>query len=167
MLITTPWQAQRIALEQIVQREASLMRDERERDWKHRKQEGEDWFAKEMAELEEWFAYLDRTHREQNQTGLSHEKIPARVPMSPPFKRYFAMLGDEAAGDDFCSEIAAVMMQIALVVSVQNTLGVCLGDHEMQLRRVVKRAGLPVGAGTTSSGSATAAAVVAPPRNTP
>lgn len=166
-MLSTPYQSHRIALERIARHEGDLIRAERERDWRYKKEEGDAWFAKEMASLFAWFDYLERKRREENLTGLGPDDRPGICPMSAPFPRYFAMLCDEAAGLDFCDEITQLFIEIALVVAVQKSIGVALGDHEYQLRRVLRARGPAVQSSSTSGGSSTAAAAVKPPSNMP
>lgn len=166
-MFTTPQQCQKLALEQIALAEAGLIHAERERDWRYKKEEGDIWFAKQIADMQEWTDYLQLKHREENMKGLGAYDRPIICPRSKPFPRYFAMLGDQAAGADFCDEITALFIEIALVVAMQKTIGTALGDHEYQLRRVLKSLHPPMQSSSTVGGSSTAAAAVAPPKNTP
>jgi hypothetical protein len=139
-VIVAPLQAQKIALEQIVLHESRLIQEERYREWRYRKQEDSDlWFADQIADLEAWRDYLDRKRREENISGLTPLPSPPVSPKSRPFTRYFAMLGDEAAGESMCDDIAALMIEIALIVSMQKTIGTTFGGHERQRRAALKK----------------------------
>lgn len=167
-MVTTPYQSQRIALEQILIREAALIYEECQRDFRYQAKATRDtWLAKELADLQEWSDYLYRTHREKNLTGLGPDKTPSPLPLSKPFQRTLATLGDEAAGEDFCDAISALFIEIALIVAMQKTIGVDLGDYEFQVRRLLKASLPSVQVTGGSAGSSTAAATVAPPKNTP
>lgn len=167
-MVTTPYQAQRIALEQIVMRESALIHEECARDFRYQAKDARDkWLAKELADLQEWFDYLDRKHREQNLTGLGVDQTPGPLPRSKPFKRTFLLLGDEAAGEDMCDSISAAFIEIALIIAMQRTIGVQLGDYEFQCRRVLQSSRPSVQSTGSGGGSSTAAAAVAPPKNRP
>lgn len=167
-MVTTHYQAQRIALEQILMREAALIREEWQRDFRFQEKDKRDkWLAKELGDLQEWSDYLYRTHREKNLTGLGPDKSRSPLPLSKPLQRTLATLGDEAAGEDFCHAISALFVEIALIVAIQKSIGVDLGDYEFQIRRVLKASLTSVQVTDSGAGSSTAAATVAPPKNTP
>lgn len=171
-IITAPYQVQKLALEQIMMREARLIHEELARDWQYRElKDREQWLADEMASLDEWFQYLDRKHRDENTTGLPPPSVQMTPPKHCPFPRYFAMLGDEAAGAAMCDDIGALMIEIALIVSVQMSIGVSFGWYEAQrrteLRRLQKAATKKTSTTGTGTGSTAAAMNVPPVQHAP
>lgn len=147
------FQAQKFALEQIVLNEAKLIKDQQDREWKYKKKEDSDtWFADQTADLEAWHDYLYRKHHEENLSRLPGEKSPPVEPKSRPFPRYFAMLGDQAAGESMCDEIGMLMIEIALIVSMQMAIGTSLGVYERERRSALKKL-QPIITTTDSSGS--------------
>lgn len=152
-VITSSYQAEKIALEKIVLGEADLIRAERAREWRYvEKEKSDKWFAEQIADLEAWHDYLDRKHRDENCTGLGLVKPPpAAAPKSAPFPRTFVMLGDLAAGEGMCDEIGMLMVEIALIVSMQITIGVELGGHEKRRRSALEKLQPVVVADSTDS----------------
>lgn len=158
-IFTTPHQVQKLALEQIMMREARLIHEEYARDWQYRQlQEREQWLSDEMNSLNEWFEYLDRKHRDENTSGLPPPSVQLVPPKHAPFPRYFATLGDEAAGAAMCDDIGALMIEIALIVSVQMSIGTTFGGHEAQRRTELRR--LQKSSTKKNTGGTTTAAAV-------
>lgn len=167
-MFTTNFQDQRTALEQIAQHEASLIHAERKRKTIRKQQFDDADFDRELRDLEDWLDYLQDRRRMENSKGLGGEKFGSTPPACKPFPRTFSMLGDKAAGEDFLDDIAALMFKIALVVSVQYSIGVRLGTYENDLRSTLKTMRLAlVTAPVSTTGDASSAAAVAPPKMKP
>ena len=167
-MYTTTQQIEKLALEKIKRRELQLLDEEFKRDWIHRtKEEQDEWLSDEKASIDAWFDQLDKTHRDQNTTGLGNIKPVYVEPTDRPFPRYFAMLGEEAAGKSMCDDIGALMIEIALIVSTQMMIGVSFGSYEAQqrtaLRRLQKAAAKKTSTGTGTGTGSTAAATNTPP----
>lgn len=168
MPTSTPYQAQRTALEQITLHESYLIRKQRDEEWRYKKEEGDQWFADQIEDLQAWHDYLVRRHNIENRKTLIADDDPlGDCPRSKPFPRYLAMLGDQAAGEDFCDEARSVLIEISLIIAMQTAIGVMIGDRECQLRRILKSCRSSVQSTEGSGGSSTATLAVKPPRNRP
>lgn len=169
-MFTTNFQGKRTALEQITKHEASMIDAERKSRIMRKKSFDDADFKKELRDLEEWFDYLEDRRRAEHSKGLGDVKFGSTPPAAKPFPRTFSMLGDQAAGEDFCDEIAALMFKIALVVAVQCSIGVMIGTYESDLRLMLKIARIKQAKEqelNSSAGGASSAAVVAPPKMKP
>ena len=132
--------AQEIALEQLAQREAELLKKEMEGGkWTHATDEEKDaYFEIEIDKAIRWKDYLDQKRRDKNTTGLPLNPNPLPEPKFPPFPRVMEELISDVIKQMTCSDEEKILIELGVIATLEKSIGVELGSYGKHRHSVLK-----------------------------